>query len=48
MFELKVELLKIIGWPLISFTAFAYGADWISKQTSWGSYGGDEYDIGGY
>jgi hypothetical protein len=36
MVAARSRLVEVLAWPVISFAAFAYGADWISKQTSWG------------
>jgi hypothetical protein len=36
MVEARVRMVEVLAWPIITFAAFAYGAEWVSRQTNWG------------
>lgn len=34
--EARAAVIGMLALPILSFAAFAYGAQWISSQTNWG------------
>lgn len=36
MVTARVRMIEVLAWPIITFAAFAYGAEWVTKQTNWG------------
>lgn len=36
LIEARSGVLGMLAWPSFAFLSFAFGAEWISKQTNWG------------